>query len=72
MEDTDYSVPENAGMVEICAILLEGALERTANVTLSTIDGSAIGNQSKVQWTTAILVLDSVMWICLYLNHSSS
>ena len=43
LEDTAYSVLENAEMVEICAVLLQGALERETNITLSTMDGSATG-----------------------------
>ena len=34
---------EDGGTVEICAILIDGTLERDAIVTLSTSDGTAMG-----------------------------
>ena len=43
LEETAYHVQENAGMVEICAILLRGVLERKAEVMLYTTDDSATG-----------------------------
>lgn len=46
LQDTAYTVLENSKAVEICAILLDGTLEREANVmlsTISTIDDSATG-----------------------------
>jgi hypothetical protein len=43
LERPTYSVDEEDGTVEVCAVLLSGSLERTVSVTLSTSDGSAIG-----------------------------
>ena len=43
LEDDAYRVQENAGMVEICAILLQGILDRKATVTVFTRDDSATG-----------------------------
>lgn len=43
LEETAYSVVENAEIIEICAVLLQGSLAREASITLSTTDGSAAG-----------------------------
>ena len=37
-----YSIPENGGTVEVCAVLIEGTLERAVEVDLPTDDGTAI------------------------------
>ena len=42
LEETSYTTPES-GTVEVCASLLQGQLERNAEVVLSTQDGEAIG-----------------------------
>ena len=39
----DYTVLESDGQVEVCVELSQGSLEREAIVTLSTADGSALG-----------------------------
>ena len=38
-----YNTAEGDGSLELCAVLLEGALERDVTVTLETQDGSAQG-----------------------------
>ena len=38
-----YNAAEGNGSVELCAVLLEGTLERDVTVTLETQDGSAQG-----------------------------
>ena len=38
-----YTTAEGDGSLELCAVLLEGALERDVTVTLETQDGSAQG-----------------------------
>ena len=43
LERPTYSVDEEDGVIEVCAVLLAGSLERTVSVTFSTSDGSAIG-----------------------------
>ena len=42
-EDPEYSVNEGNGTVEVCLLIIEGVLEREVVVTLSTSDGSAVG-----------------------------
>ena len=42
LEETSYTTPES-GTVEVCASLLQGQLERNAEVVLSTQDEEAIG-----------------------------
>ena len=49
-----FVLPESAGTVEVCAVLLDGELERDVIVTLSTSDGSAIGKCI-------------IMYICCYI-----
>ena len=43
LENRTYTVPENEGHVEVCAVIVHGSLERTVTVALSTEDGSATG-----------------------------
>ena len=43
LENRTYTVPENEGPVEVCAVIVRGSLERTVTVSLSTEDGSAKG-----------------------------
>ena len=43
LENRTYTVPENVGHVQVCAVIVRGSLERTVTVSLSTEDGSAIG-----------------------------
>ena len=43
LENRTYTVPENEGHVEVCAVIVRGSLERTVTVSLSTKDGSATG-----------------------------
>ncbi len=43
LERTTYSVNEEDGQVEVCAVLLFGTLEKTVNVTLTSVNGSASG-----------------------------
>ena len=43
LENMTYTVPENEGHVEVCAVIVRGSLERTVTVTLYTKDDSAIG-----------------------------
>ena len=42
----DYTVPEEGGFVEVCAVVLDGSLERTVSITLQTFTGSAAGEHS--------------------------
>ena len=39
----DYTVPEDGGFVEVCAVVLDGTLGRTVSITLETLTGSATG-----------------------------
>lgn len=43
LENRTYTVPENVGHVQVCAVIVRGSLERTVTVSLSTEDGSATG-----------------------------
>jgi hypothetical protein len=43
LEFPSYTVNEEDGTVEVCAMLAGGSLGRTVVVTLSTRDGTAIG-----------------------------
>lgn len=38
-------VNEGSGFVEVCAEIVEGTLERTVIVQLSTANGTALGNR---------------------------
>ncbi len=38
-----YSVSEDDDVIEVCAVLVSGTLERSVNVTVSSVDGSALG-----------------------------
>lgn len=42
-EQPEYSVFENNGSVEVCAVIVEGGLERNITVTIFTRNGRAIG-----------------------------
>ena len=42
-ENRTYTIPENEGPVEVCAVIVRGSLERTVTVSLSTVDDSATG-----------------------------
>ena len=43
LEETSYTTAEDSGTVEVCAVVVEGELERSAEVILSTVDGTATG-----------------------------
>lgn len=43
-ERESYTVGEDAGFVEVCVSILEGSLEFSVEVSLSTIDSSAKGD----------------------------
>jgi len=43
LEETSYTTAEDGGSVEVCAVVVEGVLERSAEVSISTVDGSATG-----------------------------
>ena len=43
LEETSYTTAEDGGAVEVCAVVVEGELERSAEVSISTVDGSATG-----------------------------
>lgn len=42
-EQTVYTVREDVGVVEVCAVQMRGVLERPAFVTLITTDNTATG-----------------------------
>ena len=44
-EQPEYSVVENNGSVEVCAVIVEGGLERNITVTIFTRNGMAIGKE---------------------------
>ena len=43
LEMPNYTIPEEGGFVEVCAVVTDGTLERTVNITLETLPGSATG-----------------------------
>ena len=43
LEMVDYTVPEEGGTVEVCAVVTGGALSESVTVTLQTTQDSAIG-----------------------------
>ena len=61
LENRTYTVPENEGHVEVCAVIVRGSLERTVIITLSTKDGSAIGLLK--------FLLQNMLNIEMLLNH---
>ena len=42
-EETLVTTPEGSGVVELCAVIREGSLERSVDVTFSTEPGTAEG-----------------------------
>ena len=44
LEETMYTVNEDGGSVEVCAVIVDGTLERDAVVVLSTSEGTATGS----------------------------
>ena len=51
LEQTQYTVEEEEDrvvLVEVCANLTRGSLERDAEVILRTVDGSAVGKDAHV------------------------
>ncbi len=69
LERTTYSVNEEDGQVEVCAVLLSGSLERTVNVTLTSVNGSASGRLELPPAFTILLLT----WLlpCLTLHFST-
>ena len=51
----DYTIPESAGFVEVCATLVAGSLQRTVTVTLSTSDITATSESDKLQLLYSVL-----------------
>ena len=43
IRETEISVTEDTGVVEVCAVVLSGDLERDVPFTLTSADGTAIG-----------------------------
>ncbi len=43
LEKTTYYINEEDGQVEVCAVLLSGTLDRTVDITLTSVNGSALG-----------------------------
>ena len=64
LTETVYDVTEGDGaVVEVCATVFDGVLEREAEVTLQTADGSAVsqGIESDYRALTARLIFTSSM-----------
>ena len=51
----NYTIPESAGFVEVCATLVAGSLQRTVTVTLSTSDITATSEIHKLQLLYSVL-----------------
>ncbi len=46
-----YTVNKTDGAIEVCAVLVSGCLKRTVTVSLSTVDGTAIGRTCRhAEW----------------------
>ena len=45
LSDLLYETCEDDGVVTVCAVLLDGELERVVTVNLSTYDATAIGKK---------------------------
>ena len=45
LEDPSYSVNEENGTIEVCAVITSGSLERSVVVTLATAEGTATGER---------------------------
>ena len=43
LDDMAYCVVEDVGFVTVCAVISDGCLERSVNVSLTTFAGSATG-----------------------------
>ena len=72
LERTRYDVDEGE-IVEVCAVLISGTLQREAVVTLQTMDGSATGLCGFVNNTTELNIHNMYTYTYstsgLYLNH---
>lgn len=68
LEETEYTVVENFGFVEVCTILRMGSLAREVLVTLSTGDRTAVGKCSTVH--TFMAVYYNAHY-CYYYHYSS-
>lgn len=53
-EQPEYSVNERNGTIEVCAVIVEGNLQRNITVTLTTRDGRAIGKVLMYSQTSAL------------------
>ena len=45
LEDPSYSVNEENGTIEVCAVITSGSLERSVVVTIATAEGTATGER---------------------------
>ena len=45
LEDPSYSVNEENGTIEVCAVITSGSLEKSVVVTLATAEGTATGER---------------------------
>ena len=45
LEDPSYSVNEENGTIEVCAVITSGSLERSVVVTIETAEGTATGER---------------------------
>lgn len=61
-ENTEYSVPEDGGSVEICIAIQPDQLEREVVVTLQTVDDTATGT---LKYSIMLISLES---ICILLS----
>ena len=66
-ENTEYSVPEDGGSVEICIAIQPDQLEREVVVTLQTVDDTATGTYMYVTKSQ-----QSFLWNKMYSSFMSS
>jgi hypothetical protein len=55
-EQPEYSVNEENGTIEVCAVIMEGGLERNITITLATRNGTAIGKKAILYMHNALFI----------------
>ncbi len=48
LEETSITVLEKETVVEVCASIMSGSLERDAEITMATADGTAMGKCTQI------------------------
>jgi hypothetical protein len=69
-EQPQYSVNEENGTIEVCAVIMEGGLERNITITLATRNGTATGMYDACSYGLQLLPRPVVFNACTCMCHS--